>query len=181
MRVPTDLQTHNQHKPRTPGLQVVMVSPAGATLAKVQGVVPAAELRRQLSEAYTAFRRQQQEALEEQIALVAAAAAAPAGAAAAAAAAAAGGGAAEEEGDGYDDMPALEDDPETAPGWTPPAAAAAAAVAAAAEPARDPADVPYRLQFKFTDGSTARADFNGASRMAEVFAAVSLDWWWMLR
>ena len=47
--------------------------------------------------------------------------------------------------------------------------------AGAAPPAPSPADpatVPYRLQFKFTDGGAFRADFTGAMPLADVFAAV---------
>lgn len=177
-----------------------MVSPSGAVLAQVSGMVPAAELRSRLAGAFTGFHRQQQQQLA-QAALVtalasgnaAAAAAMPAAAAAAAAASAAGptpaaASGAEPNGGGSDeDMPAL-DEPEAAADEgdsdMPPLeeitsedmrAFEAAAVAAASPPLPpvDPATVPYQLQFKFTDGGSFRADFTGATLLRAVFAAVS--------
>ncbi|KAL4422253.1 hypothetical protein ABPG75_008450, partial [Micractinium tetrahymenae] len=194
---------------------VVMVSPTGATLAKVAGVTTAAELRSQLSQAFAAFRQQQQQMLAAQAALLAASAAgatppaapaaapvaapaasavpatAPAAAAPAAAApaaptpapAAVPSSAAAHAAETEEDMPALEpmssDGEEAAAAAAGPAAGAAAGAAGGGPPqeqqaaaAPDPARIPYRLQFRFTDASTLRAGFTGASLLAEVFRAV---------
>lgn len=72
-------------------------------------------------------------------------------------------------------MPPLEDLPPLGPQGAAGAArrpAAAVAGAAVQQVQRDPAQVPYQLRFRFTDGSSFQADFSGATRLADVFAAV---------
>ncbi|KAL4425026.1 hypothetical protein ABPG77_001804 [Micractinium sp. CCAP 211/92] len=204
---------------------VVVVSPTGATLAKVAGVVSAADLRSQLSQACAAYRQQQQQMLAAQAALLAASAAGAAPPAAAPAPAPAAPAAPATEAVGTAPaapMPAVEGrtaaqqadahsaDRQETPGIgstssqvdeaAPPGPATATAAGDAATagkagvtggsspqahqpqqqqlqaeqeaPEPDPASQPYRLQFRFTDASTLRADFTGASLLSEVFQAV---------
>lgn len=172
-------------------------------LAQVSGVVPAAELRSRLASAFAGFRRQQQQQLAQAALVTAlassnaaAAAAMPATAAAGAAASAAGpapaaaSGAEPNGGGGDEDMPPLDEPDAAAEGDDNDSdmprieeitsedmrafeAAAAAAAPPPPPPPVDPATVPYQLQFKFTDGGSFRAGFNGATLLRDVFAAVS--------
>lgn len=136
-----------------------MVSPSGATLAKLEGELPAAELAARLAEAYAAFRERQQRVLAAQAALLAASAGATPAAQPAAAAAAAT--AAQPAGD-LSDLPLLEGEEEEQGRPSDDSGAAAAADVAAV----------FALRFKFTDTSTLKADFTGGTPLSEVFEAV---------
>jgi hypothetical protein len=144
--------------------QVVMISPSGASLAKIAGVVPGSELRAALQQAFTAFRQQQQQqqlaAQATLLAMAAAAAAQPAPPAAGPAPAAAA--APDQAADLLDLLPAPSAPAEQAPSAPQPQPEALA----------DPATIPYRLRFKFMDGTSIEADFTAASLLAEVFAAI---------